>query len=217
MSTAKLKDNFVEYNGIRYFRAGSDVVRIGTWGEKRTPVLRPNRLDPKGQLNNSKIQGVRATEVDIDVSSVTDSTISVDGSDLTNTVGGNASVAIERIRNGKLKLVLLQVPTHRLKDGLNDAPTVRANLKAEGNDGRIVDAVLVVTSATVAETVVRSGSLDISGTANGFNVGASGGTSMQSTSVVNFSSGSVFGYSLANPKFRRGEVVDFKRDQHGLS
>jgi hypothetical protein len=61
-----IKPNHFTYNGIAYFRGNADTVRLGAYGEKRTPLTKANYLEVKGMVPAPKLDAIAATVVDID-------------------------------------------------------------------------------------------------------------------------------------------------------
>src|SRR5688500_6687490 len=63
---AVVKDNYIRYNGIRYFKAGSESVTLGSYGEKKDPVTKANYLEVQSHIPYDKLKVKTAVIVDID-------------------------------------------------------------------------------------------------------------------------------------------------------
>lgn len=219
---AIIKDNHLKYNGKNYFRAGSEDILIGSYGEKKSPLTQANYLEVQDGIPTPKLKVRQAVIVDIDFkqSSKKDIEANVNKSVVFK---GSVETAYEDLKAGKLKLVKFIIENEDIKDAINSSPKVIENLKAYGNDSRVCHQVFVVLEATIAESVTSSTKFDVSGTDGSIRIGVSGGTSKNNTSVITLSKGSTFAYGIvkldwdANQKSNWKKVVKATDDQWSMN
>lgn len=219
---AVIKDNHMKYNGKTYFRAGSEDVQIGSYGEKKTPLTKSNYLEVQDRIPTPKLKIREALIVDIDFkqSTKTDIEANINKSVVFK---GSVSTAYEDLRNDKLKLVKLVIENEDIKDAINSSPKVIEDLKVYGNDSRVCHQVFIVLEASLARTVTTSTKFDVSGTDGSLKISVSGGTSKSTTAEITLSAGSTFAYGIvkldwdASQKKNWKKVVKATDDQWSLN
>jgi hypothetical protein len=192
---AVIKDNHLKFNGKSYFRAGSESVELGSYGEKKTPIAKANYLEVQGHVARPKLEVRTATIVDIDFKQSTEKDFKANV--LAGAVGGSVDTAYKRLDKGELKLVKFEVELVDMKKALNDSPIVRDNLDKYGGDARVCHQIFVVLEASIATKISSSTSLAVAGTTGGLTVTAKGKTKDEKDTTVTLSKGTTFAYLLA--------------------
>lgn len=219
---AVIKDNHLKYNGKTYFRAGSEDVLIGSYGEKKTPLTKSNYLEVQDRIPVPKLKIREAVTVDIDFkqSTKTDIEANINKSVVFK---GSVNTGYEALKAGTLKLVKLVIENEDVKDAINASPKVIEDLKVYGNDSRVCHQVFVVLEATIADAITSATNFDVSGTDGSTKISVSGGTSKSSTTVITLSPGSTFAYGIvkldwdANQKKNWKKVVKATDDQWSVN
>ena len=225
MATATVRDNHLLYNGICYFRANSEEVELGSYGEKRTPVFGANYLEIYKNLPFEKLQVEEAVIVGIDFSHTTEHDFSTKANLEIVGVSGklSGSQTYSKLRSGELKLVKLSVKRGDMVDAINAAPDVRSKLDSLGNDARVAHQIFVVVEAKLAEEMASSTGFGVSATKGDITLELNGNAKSSGHSKVTLSEGSTFAYLLLEPlwdhpsKNKRTKVVNAKDDQWGLT
>lgn len=220
------KSAFV-FNGKRYFRAGSEDLEMGAFGEKKTPITKPNYLAKEGTVSTKNLSKVKVDvsgPFSIDWSKYSSSNVSA-GISYLKLAGGIGAFNRNVAKNANLKLVKFSLGETPLKNLLNKhAGAARNALDAEGNDGRIVSAVFVAMEGKLASQVSNAGSVNVSvPVANsGFVVDLGGGGSSTSNSEVLIPPNTSFAYLLHKvKKWEKSNgkrlIKDMEDDQQSLS
>lgn len=196
-----VKDNHVSFMGTDYFTGNAQQVRVGTWGEKKTPVFGMNKIEPGGHLLASKLKGrlqmkgpftfdsasVSKTEFDKAVSA----TFKVIGIEIGH------SALYEELKRQHLKFVNVFVEREPMRHALNESPNALDTLARYGNDARVVHSTLVVMEASLATSVAGAANFDVSADAAGIlSVKASGGTTVKGRDTLTLPPRTAFGYVL---------------------
>lgn len=219
-----IKPNHFTYNGIAYFRANADSVRLGAYGEKRTPVTKANYLEVKDMVPAPKLNAIKATVVDIDFkqSSAADITVDVSPAQLAF-AGGSVSAARRAASEGKLKLMKLHVLNNDMEDAINASPKVIDDLNDYGNDARVAHQIWVIMEAELADRVKTNTSASVKATIEGITVGLNGSTQSSRETELTIKPGATFGYLLgkfdwnASSKKKRTKITDIDDDQWSFS
>jgi hypothetical protein len=218
--TVEVKDSHLKYGSLRYFRAGADLVTLGAYGEKKTPVLHANYLEVQSTIPSPKLEGkiTAASIATIDFTKTTRTSFAgaFSAAKIVN-AGGQAT--FERMRAGHLKLVHLIVTPVNMTKAVNSASEALRRLASDGNDARIAHEIFVVMEATTASAFTAGTSFKVSANAGGgVKVTATaGGTSAKSTTVT-LSPGTTFAYLLAKPDWDSGKkrVTKLNPDQWSM-
>lgn len=224
MATARIKNTHLHFEGVNYFRGKATNVQLGSYGEKKTPIAKPNYFEIQDSIPPKIISKAKARIIEID----SESKSSVNfGAEVTAIIKGvpvkfNGDAAIDKIQKSELKLVLFSVSLEGMKKALNNSPNHLDNLKSYGKDARIASEVFVISEASLASEITSSGSLDISGSKDkieaSIQVSGSGSTK---TSVI-LPEGSCFAYLLAKIDWKmkglkKDSVEKLTYDQWGMS
>ena len=194
---------FKNADGLKYFRKGAMEVRLGSFGEKKEPVLEANYLQVAGtvkaqSLMKRKVE--KSTTVTVDWSKTTWADVALDGK--LRVFGLNLKIAgqynYEKVKSAKCRLFFLSLSTDQVKYLLNDADNARQNLANEGADGRIVSGIWVVVEATLGEQFDSVGTLSVSDEGENVKLTASGGK--HGTQTITLEPGATFAYRLAKVK-----------------
>ena len=217
---AVVKDTHLKYSGIEYFRGNAPTIRIGGYGEKKTPVTGVNHLDLFDNLPLPKLKIRRATTVDIDTAQSSDHDISAN-IDVGVVFGASGSGGVRKLKAGDLRLVLLTIDESDIMSAANDSPAALQHLIDFGNDARIVHEIFVVLEARVADAFTSSSSFEVSGSPSAMRITGRNNNQASGATVVTISSGSTFAYSMvkldwnASSKDKKTKITDVDRDQWG--
>jgi hypothetical protein len=219
-----IKPNHFTYNGIAYFRANADTVRLGAYGEKRSPLTKANYLEVKGMVPAPKLDAIEATVVDIDFkqSSASDITVDAHPAQL-EFAGGSVSAARQAASQGKLKLVKLHMLNNDMEKAINASPQVLDNLNDYGNNARVAHQIWVIMEAETADRVKTNSSASVKATIEGITIGLNGSTQSSRETEITIKPGATYGYLLgkfdwnASSKKNRTQVTDIDDDQWSFS
>ncbi|WP_224369572.1 hypothetical protein [Hyalangium versicolor] len=216
--TVVVHNNHLTFNGIQYFRGGSESVYIGAYGEKKTPLFGQNYLQVQSDLPAAKLVVNSVTTADIDFSKSSAGDVKL-GLTVAGGYSGTGDVAFNDLKTGKLKLVKFEMRLGDLATAVNALPDVLANLKRYGNDARVAHQIFVAMEATMAHTFTTSGHLTFNKTGGKLQVSASGGGTTSGTTSVTLSPGTTYAYLLAKVDWNKGKskVDQFNDDQFGLA
>jgi hypothetical protein len=221
MAKVVVKDNHLNFGGVTYFRGHAEEVRLGSYGEKRTPLTKMNYLEVKGEIPVPKIAKALSTVVEID-------TEQTSKKDFTTTVAAiikgvpvklNGEAAFEKLVKQELKLVKFAVSAEDMKKALNDSPAALEDLRRYGKDARIAHQFWVVVEEKVATQFDNEASVDLS-VGKGVlqaTVGGKHGTS--GTETVQVGAGTGFAYLLAKIEWDadKRRARDLDNDQWSFS
>ena len=214
-----IKNNHFTYGGIAYFRSNAHLVTVGAYGEKKSPVTKPNYLFVQGVLPAPKLDTIKATVVDIDYRQSNDADITADVRPMQlEFAGGSVSAARRAASEGKLKLVMLHMLPEKMEAAINDSPQVRDNLNEYGNDARVVLQTWVIMAAEMADRIKSNSAADVKATIKGITIGLNGSAQSSRETEVVVESGATFGYLLgkfewdANSKKKRTKIVRINPD-----
>lgn len=223
VAQAVIRSRSMTFNGIGYFRGGSERVRLGAYGQKRRPIRTANFLEVEGQINLTGVP-VNTTSVEIDFSRTRK------GSFLQNLAGiikgiefsGSGEQTWEKFQSGDVKLLKISVDFGDLRNAanrsaLNDLKFLRK--------ARIASDVFIVAEASFAERFNRTQSGQVTAARESIEVTFGGSGSQTGGSTVTLERGMTFAYLLATPQWDRGNAWAFRRrrrritnlniDQHG--
>jgi len=209
------------YNGKRYFRGNSENIRIGSYGDKKTPMTQTNYLQVQNNITNENLtkQTSHITgPYDIDWGQYSESDVNA-GISFITIAGGTASFNRNVARSANLKLVKVHFDKGPLTTLLNrHANGARKWLAGAGNSGRVVGEVWIVMDATLASEVVNRGSISGDGIIKGFKIDLSGSSSKTNISSVTIPAGTTFSYLLYKVKKwnkEKTKIEELEDDQHG--
>ncbi len=218
MALAKFTNQSLTYARRKYYVAGAESIKIGSYGKKRTPLTKANYLDKWLDLDVPKAKGTEAVTVDIDFSK--SSAAGLKGHIKKSGIKGDASATYEKLRSGKLKLMKLAIARGEMVKLANKDKEALGKLLDYRAKDRICLEIFVVLSATLAEKIEAAGSLNVSATKGGMEVGGGISGSGSSSSTVKISKGTTLAYGMMKPVWdARGKkakkIRDSKPDQYG--
>ena len=209
---AVIRNSHLTFNGKYYFRGGSESVLIGSYGEKRTPILQQNYLEVQSNIPAVKLKVRAVTEVAIDFERSTDVKLKLK---VAGNYNGSVDAAYNDLKTGVLKLVKFEILPADLATIVNGAPAVLNNLRNYGNDARVAHQIFVVLEASMARTYSQATTItfSMSGTAVRATVMQGG------TTTVDLSPGMIYAYLLAKPDWNSGKnrIDKFTDDQWSTS
>lgn len=221
-SDTKLTNSAFQYSGIRYYRAKAENIRLGSYGEKKTPVGQQNYLSVQNNIKNESLAEVKVSTAGpftIDWSKQSKSDVEV-GVNYFTAAGGKATLTVEKAKSANLKLVKFYMTTGAMTKLLNQSATgARKYLADEGSDGRLVGEVWTVMEASLASSVTTSATITGSGEANGIKVTVAGSTSNTTTTSITIAPDTTFAYLLFKVKWtnnNKDSVDSLEDDQHGV-
>lgn len=212
-----------KYNGAAYFRAKSENINLASYGEKKTPVGKPNYLAVQNDVSRSHLGKVKVKisgpySIDWARQSNTNVNASIK---YVNSAGGTGSFSRNAAKSANLKLVKFSLDEGQLKKLLNNhASGARNYLKGEGKDGRIVSEVWVAMDAKLAENIESCGSVTGTGTGGGFKVSINTRSCRTTTSSVTIPPNTTFAYLMHKVKKwnkKKTRVKDLEDDTKGLN
>ena len=219
----KVSSSAFSYSGFRYYRGKAENVKLGSYGEKKTPVGQINYLAVQNNITNDNLAKASvqiAGPFSIDWSKFSKTDVEASGSTKYVKAGGTASFSYETAKTANLKLVKFYLNEGSLKTLLNNyASGARNFLSGTGSDGRVVSEVWVVMEATIASQVVANGSVSGNATVNGINVDVKAGGSVTTAYSITLPPDTSFAYLLHKVKsWNSGKtlITDLEDDQHGV-
>ena len=222
MADAIVHENTLEFNGKKYFRAGSSELGIGSVGEKRTPIAKANYLEPKDHLRAAKIKihEIGPVKIDSQRTSKKDFLASISVAKVFKLF--SVDHAYEDVRDNKLSLIFFSVETSDMVRAINDSPAIREDLKRWGNDARVVTSGFTIVKAETAKHFASSTSAEAEVTVDSITINPKLTVSSGGDTTVSFPRGSYFAYGLSSIEWddknekHANRVVDLKTDQPGL-
>jgi hypothetical protein len=201
-----IKDNHIKLGGNSYFRRGSEIIHLGSFGDKKSPVGQQNYLEvdgtiPKDKLTN--IEKVQVYEIDYQKTSKTDLCGTL--KDAAGVFGFSADVAWEKAKSGQLKLVELVIDNNHITKAANQSSPALKSLKNRGNSARIANKILVVMTAEMAEIFQRGTTANMSATDGKLQLTAGATTSSSGSNSVTLSKDSTFAYGLVKLDWGKGK------------
>jgi hypothetical protein len=203
--TVKITDSKFVYSGKSYFRGGCEDVNLVSFGEKKTPIGKPNYLYVAGTVTPANLGKVKVTvsgPYSIEWEKFSDSDVNV-GIKYLTAVGGQVGFSRSAAKSAKLVLMKLSLGSIALTNLLNKhANIARNHMKEEGNDARIVSDCWMVMEAELASKITSGGKVSVSAPlgASGFTLDVGAGGSSTTTSRVQIPENTCFAYLLAKVK-----------------
>lgn len=209
------------YNGKRYFRGNSENIRLGSYGDKKTPLGQTNYLQVQNNITNENLTK-RNSHItgpyDIDWGQYSDSDVNA-GISFITIAGGTAAFNRSVAKSANLKLVKVHFNRGPLTTLLNKhANGARKWLAGAGNSGRVVGEVWIVMDATLASEVVNRGSISADAIVKGIKIELNGSSSKTTISSVTIPAGSTFAYLPYKVKKwnkEKTQIEELEDDQHG--
>ncbi len=222
-SGVKISKSKFTYSGVSYFRGKAENVNLASYGEKKTPIGKPNYLAIQGDVARSNLAKVRVKMTgpySIEWSKFSDSSVNL-GINYLTVAGGTAGFSRKAAKSANLKLVKFAIDERPLKTLLNKhAPVARKEMAKEGKDARIVSEVWVVMAASLASDVTSCGTVSGQGTANGIKVELSGSSCTTNKSSITIPKNTTFAYKMHKvKKWSKGKksIEDMEDDTKGMN
>lgn len=221
MSEFSVRDNAIKFNGRNYFRAGAQSAVLGAIGEKRSPLLKGNYLDPSDGVKEGAIR-IRKTgpiEIDQQRSSKADFGVAFKALKLFDI--GSAEVAWQRMVSRELVLTFVEAEERSLVKAINAKPRLLDSLRRWGRDARICHAVFVVQKAEIAKSFNVSHEAEAEFTVYGLTVKPELKVQQGGQSALSLPPESVLGYGMAVPEWESrnpkdgDRLVGYKPDWQG--
>jgi hypothetical protein len=217
MATANVKDSHLNYDGKNYFRGGAEDVKLGSYGEKRTPLTSTNYLEVKGEVPVPNIAKATATVVGIDQNKLSKTDVKVDVKAIVEGVPVKLSpeVAAQKLTNNELKLVKFTVLPNDMEAAVNKSPAALADLKNYGKDARIAHQIFVVMDAKLATKFDNDVTVTLSAGKGPIEAKVGVSHSSSNAATVQISAGTTFAYLLVKIDWNdnKSKVVDLDDDQ----
>lgn len=225
----EIEASYFKYGGTKYFRRDAPVVKLGSYGQKKTPLLAINYLAVEDTIATEKLAAhaevSKSGPVIIDWKKYSKTDVSANFGFKYFTMGAKTALTgdYETFKSAKLKLVMFSIAEGPMKKAINGSDAVLNYLKKEGSDGRVVTRVWVVVDAKLATHLENSTTVTLSGKAGGAieitaKLSASSSTSESHTIIL--PKGMVFAYLLSKVKdWNKGktEVLNLAEDPQGAS
>jgi hypothetical protein len=224
MTTIDIKNNHFRFANTNYFVGNAQLMSIGSYGEKATPLFGTNKLELKGRVPAPKLEGkVKvAGPFELDSSDTTEAEFNQAAEGTIKVVG--ISVAqkdiYKQLKSRKLKLVQLFVAEEDMRRALNDSPRALDNLAGYGGDARVVHQLFVIMEASYATSFTAGRSYEISADAAGIvTITAKGGAVVSGKDKVTIAPGTGFAYLLLKLDWNKDKTkVDSTRvDEWGVN
>jgi len=222
MSNAILKNKTLVFNHWSYFLASAENVTLGSYGEKKTPVGKPNYLLKERDFDLSGVLINSVEKIKLDVSKTKKGDFSLSGN--AKAADGNVGVSYDNFKNASLVLMKFSISLGETRDLFNSdnnkSKTAIKELKVMKKP-RIVNQVFVIVSADFADSISNSFDFKLKATAKGIEATLSGNHTGTSTTKLTISAGTVFAYGLLEPVFQKpkataDKISTFTPDQFGI-
>jgi hypothetical protein len=207
MANTKVKNNHLTYNGINYFRVGSEDTYLGCYGEKKSPIFQGNYLETQDGLPAKKLKVKNAVEATIDFSNTTEAEL-LANINVAGVFGVNKNTAYKDMKSGQLRLYKLIIDLEDLRKAANDSPNHLERLDSYGKDARIVSDLFVVLDANESKSFSTATSFGVSISAGVIKIEAQGGAQINGSTTVTVSDGSIFAYGLAKIKWDKNDKIE---------
>lgn len=218
---AILKNNCLVFNKWSYFLASAENLKLGSYGSKMTPLLKPNYLLKHYDLDLSAAKIDCVKKIDLDLSSMSKGDFKV-GADA-KVADGNLGVTFENFKDGKLVLMKLSVSLGEIRDCINasNPQAIKAIQELVSiKNPRIVNQIFVIISADFASKMTLSTGIKIKSNVKGIDIELEAEHSGKRSSKISISEGTVFAYGMlapvfGKPKAQATQIETFTPDQFG--
>lgn len=200
-ATVTIKDSHFTYGGISYFRCNAEEVKLGSYGQKKSPVLKCNYLEVENTITSSHLPTYVTKTGPYAITWENYNKTDVACSDCSlKYFGISASVAIsgsyDSFKSADVQLIKFSISNGNMETLLNNyASTARSSLKSEGSDGRVVQQIWVAMSADLAAQFSSATSLSLK-TDNG-DLDITANHSSGKSYTISLAPGTTFAYLMA--------------------
>ncbi len=215
MLKAKLNDRVFVLKGVRYFTAGSENIRLGSYGSKTASPVKPNRLNPSFHLNipSSYIDRVEPIQIELETTKALKGQVDAG----MKVADGSAAVTYNAIQSGSLVVIKFNIAEGILREVLNKNSIDLKRFAEIKTRPRIVNQIFVVVSAETASKISAASELHVESKEGSLSVSGSSDT-VNNMKIV-LAANSTLAYGLLKPQWPRGNksfVTVFQPDDHGL-
>ena len=213
-------DSHMNFNGWKYFAAGSEKVSIGCYG-KKTPIFGMNKLEVQDHFPYKKMKISNVTCFEIDTSKSTEANFSA-GFNLVKVLGASFSPSYKNAKAKKFKLLQLHMMPGDMKDAVNDSNKHRGEFSDLGNDARVVNEIFIATEWEEAERIEAGAGFEASVNAGVFELNFEVGAKHKRQQSVSIVANTCAFYGLLeadwdkNSKKKRDKVTKFSVDEWGV-
>jgi hypothetical protein len=222
MKIATLKNKTLVFTHWSYFLASAENVTLGSYGEKKTPIGKPNYFlkHRDFDLSGAEISSVEEIKLDVTKTKKGDFHLAADA----KVAGGNVGVSYDNFKEGKLVLMKFGISLGEVKDCFNSTAekSKKAIQELKGmKKPRIVNQVFVIVSAEFARNISTSAEFKIKSTIKGIDIEPGIKHTGETNVKISISPGTVFAYGLLEPVFKKPkatatEIEKFTPDQFGI-
>ncbi|MDZ7360470.1 MAG: hypothetical protein ONB46_07045 [candidate division KSB1 bacterium] len=219
----KITGSAFVYKGIRYFRAKSENVDLGSYGEKKTPLTQANYLAVQNKVkadNLAKINVNISGPYSIDWAKFSSTDVNA-GINYLKAGGATAAFSHDAAKKADLKLVKIYINEGPLKTLLNNhADGARNYMADEGDDARIASEIWVAMEAELASQITNDFNITGEASSGGFTVEFSASTSSTKKSTITIPPNTTFAYLLHKVtkwSNNKTKVEDMEDDQQSLN
>jgi len=214
----EIKNKFLKFGNLKYFRAHAEQVQLGSIGEKRKSPLFKNYLEVEDRIQIPETKIIEATTADIDYNKTKKTSFNTDVSAIVKgvPVKMKGGLTFQKLKSGDLRLVKFGVMNNDLLRLANNSPAQLNALRRWGKKARIACQVFIVIEAKLAEEFVRGGNVEISAGVKGLEVKVGADHNSSGSTTVSLSKDTCFAYLLAEAEWENNVIVDLDYDQHGV-
>jgi hypothetical protein len=222
MALASISEGHLELNGLGYFRANSFEIDLCDYGTKKTPLAAFNFMQVFRTLPFAKCKVEKTENIQINSSSTRASDLALDADFQVVGVQGKlgAKRVLELVTKEELVLTLVSLSVGDIVNAVNRSPSDLQELIRIGDDARIVNQVVLVTTAALSQALQSSTDISLSMERGEAKLSFNGrGSASQSSDTV-IPRGATLAYMLLRPEWdavlpkRRTRVLDGSFDQH---
>lgn len=222
MKIAILKNKTFVFNHWSYFLASAENLTLGSFGDKKTPIGKPNYLLKYYELDfsNAEIDSVEQIKLDLSKTAKGDFSVSADAI----VADGNIGVSYDNFKEGNLVLMKFSISLGAMKDRFNSSSSdskkaIQELIKLK--KPRIVNQIFVIVSAEFASSISNVAEFKIKTNVKGIDFIPSGEHTGKNEKKISISKGTVFAYGLLEPIFKKPkekatEIEKLAPDQYGI-
>jgi hypothetical protein len=206
---ASIGNNSIKLEGFKYFVGKASSVTIGSWGDKKSPVMpgEVNYIDVWDVLYAPKLAEVKFITAPITVEFSDEKGINLFAAlKVPGLASGKVGLKVSDFTSGKVKLVKVSpAGDSEWVKQYNSSPKIIDKLVDFGGSARIVKDVLIVVEAVFynkfSAAVANNGSVIV----DGLMVSAKREAGWDKSNSIEIGPGVVAGYSLAEPKWNASQ------------
>lgn len=212
----QIRDDYLHFNGLGYFRGHADALLLGDVGCKRSSARRTPYLEPQGEVLRKNLPVHATSVVALKGKAVGRADVGI-GVDVPGLGRLDAGAVAGGLASGELVLLKISVLPSRLWALANENPVKALRpLKAAGSKGRMLHQVFVVLQARLAAAAATAAGIELSGGSDAITLRLGAGA------TLTLGRRSTFAYLLLDPVWDARQqknwtrVVDAKEDPWSL-